>query len=95
MSADADDPNLIDCDRHGRGPCAVVCRHHINARGRAVGFIENCSDPADLQAWCTACEERFLDEGGMTKAFVAYNNFAVVCIACYAELKQRHTPGLA
>lgn len=31
---------LIDCDRHGRGACAIVCRHHLATGGRAVGSAE-------------------------------------------------------
>ena len=80
----------IDCKRHGRSASAIVCRHHLDARGRTVGFIENRSDPDDLQAWCLACEERYLAEGDLTEAFRAFNDFAVVCVACYREFERRH-----
>lgn len=86
---------MISCERHGPSPSAVVCRHQVASRDRPVGFIENNTDPADLQAWCGACEERFLDEGGLTDAFQAFNDRALVCAGCYHELKQRHAADVA
>ena len=71
--------------------CAIVCQHYVWERERRVGFVENCTDPLDLQAWCRACEERFLAEGAPTQAFLAFNSFAVVCATCYEEMKWRHT----
>ena len=81
----------IECKSHGRANVAVVCCHMIASR-EAVGFVENSSDPDDLQAWCDACEEMFLQEGDKTDAFCAFNDMAVVCINCYASLKDRHSP---
>jgi hypothetical protein len=56
-----------------------------------AGFVENCSDPNDQQAWCHACEALFQQEGGMTDAFLAFNGMSVVCVACYAEAKAHHS----
>ena len=81
----------ISCERHGEGIAAIVCRHHIGARGHAVGFIENSGDPMDLQAWCDDCERMFLGEGEKTEAFTRFNDFAVVCVTCYAELRSTHS----
>jgi hypothetical protein len=67
----------------------------IGAKEEVVGFVENCSDPDDLQAWCSACEELFLEEGDKTARFRAFNEFAVVCDLCYAKLKERHGNGSA
>ena len=83
--------DTIACDRHGRDVCAIVCQHHVRVRDRVAGFIENSADPNDLQAWCRACEDRFIAEGAPTRAFLAFNLFAVVCATCYRELKWRHT----
>ena len=83
--------DTIACDRHGRDLCASVCQHHVRVRDHAVGFVENSTDPCDLQAWCRACEERFLAEGAPTQSFLAFNSFAVVCATCYQEMKWRHT----
>jgi hypothetical protein len=59
--------------------------------GRAVGFIENSSEPNDLQAWCDRCEAMFLAEGDKTEAFEAFNDRAIVCCICYGALKAQHT----
>ena len=58
-----------------------------------LGFIENSSDPNDLQGWCRDCEETFLREGTMTEAFLAFNQSKIVCVNCYAELKAWHQAG--
>jgi hypothetical protein len=55
-----------------------------------VGWVENSSDPDDLQAWCHACERMFLQEDGHTDAFVQFCSFGVVCRDCYYELKAKH-----
>ena len=68
----------------------MVCCHMIRS-GEAVGFIENCSDPNDLQAWCERCEAMFLAEGGKTAAFEAFNDRAIVCCVCYAAFKAQHS----
>ena len=84
------EPLYVDCGPHGKRVAAVVCCHMIEVT-RAVGFIENSSDPIDLQAWCERCEEMFLAEGDKTKAFEAFNDRAIVCCVCYGELKAKHS----
>jgi hypothetical protein len=58
----------------------VVCGHLVRAlrhpTSEALGFIENSSDPDDLQAWCDACEKVFLREQSLTEAFRAFNDMA-------------------
>lgn len=85
-----DEPLYVDCAPHGKRVAAVVCRHIIQASD-AVGFVENSSDPNDLQAWCETCEQMFLAEGDKTEAFEAFNDRAVVCCECYASLKAKHS----
>jgi hypothetical protein len=80
----------IKCHDHGERPAAVVCRHHIQVHERKVGFVENSSDPSDLQGWCEDCEALFARAGGMTEEFLRFNDFAMVCVDCYAILKGRH-----
>ena len=82
--------DTITCSRHGDRPSAVVCRHHVQVRDRRVGFVENSSDPSDLQGWCEDCAALFLKQGGMTDEFLRFNDFVLVCIDCYALLKGRH-----
>jgi len=86
-----DEPVTIDCDVHGTSRCAVVCCHLLRPTDSVLGFVENCSDPDDQQAWCDACEEMFLREQALTDAFKKFNDFAVVCVACYARIKQLHS----
>lgn len=83
---------LINCGPHGERVATVVCQHLLDsAKLSTAGFVENSSDPADLQAWCHACEEKFLAEGEMTEAFKEFNEMTIVCIECYAGIKSRHT----
>lgn len=58
---------------------------------RPVGFVENSSDPNELQAWCEKCEKMFLAEGDKTEAFEAFNDRAIVCCVCYMALKTKHS----
>lgn len=85
------DSKKISCETHGTRVTAIVCRHMIQSKDRAVGFIENSADPEDLQAWCSECERVFIEEGDKTQRFRSFNDFAVVCDACYAALKERHS----
>jgi hypothetical protein len=81
----------VACDTHGVRTAAVVCGHHLQATDRVLGFVENSSDPDDLQAWCDACEQFFLHEGGLTAAFERFNDRKIVCVACYEAIRLRHT----
>jgi hypothetical protein len=80
------EPLYVDCDSHGKRVAAVVCCHMIQG-SEPVGFIENSSDPDDLQAWCEKCEEMFLAEGDKTAAFCTFNDRVIVCSTCYRRLK--------
>ena len=90
VSVPDDDPLYVDCGPHGKRVATVVCWHMVDEKDSAVGFIENSSEPNDLQAWCDACESLFLEEGDMTERFREFNNMMIVCAVCYAELKDRH-----
>ena len=57
----------------------------ILATDSVVGFVENSSDPNDLQAWCDACERMFLVEQELSEAFLQFNDMSVVCDFCYAR----------
>jgi hypothetical protein len=80
----------IQC-KHGELTAAVVCRHHVVAQDRVLGFIENSTDPSDLQAWCDQCEAFFQREGELSEDFRLFNDFAVVCVVCYSEIKAKHS----
>jgi hypothetical protein len=87
----AEKPLTIKCAGHGTGIAAVVCGHMVQPTDRVLGFVENSSDPNDLQAWCDECEQFFLREQEMTEAFRRFNGMKVICHFCYAQLKDRHT----
>ena len=89
--SDPEDSLMVNCGPHGRRQSTVVCRHLLQSDGEPAGFIENCSDPDDLQAWCYHCEEKFQLEDGMTEAFRTFNDYALVCVVCYGDIKARHS----
>lgn len=83
-------PLRVECDVHGNGIAAVVCCHMIGRNRAPAGFVENSDDPDDLQAWCHACEAMFEQEDGMTDAFRAFNDMALVCVECYEQARAHH-----
>lgn len=85
------EPLMVDCRQHGKRVAAVVCQHLIGSDRAPGGFVENSSNPNDLQAWCHACEAAFQSEGGMTDIFREFNSMSVVCVACYVEAKAHHS----
>ena len=85
-----DDFLYVDCDKHGRGIAAIVCRHLCNEKEATAGFFENNSEPGDKQAWCQKCEELFLKEGELTDEFKKFNDMAIVCESCYDIIKLKH-----
>lgn len=82
--------NKIQCSKHGEMDIAVVCGHLVENNGISLGFIENSSEPTDLQGWCYACEHLFLEED-MSEKFQSFCSMAVVCTKCYKEIKNYHT----
>jgi len=87
----SDQPLTIECGTHGRRRTGCVCGHLIGVTDVSLGFVENSSDPDNPQGWCDDCEKMFLRENGMTDVFLAFNDMAVVCVACYAQIKARHS----
>ena len=87
----ATEPMMVSCGPHGERVSTVVCKHLLQEHPAPSGFIENSSDPNDLQAWCYLCEDKFQEQGDMTDAFREFNGMAIVCVVCYAEAKARHT----
>jgi len=87
----SDGPMTIECATHGTRTASVVCGHLTRPTDMVLGFVENSSDPDDLQAWCDACERMFVREQEMTEAFRKFTDMCIVCNACYARLKQQHT----
>jgi hypothetical protein len=86
-----DPTSAILCRTHGPQAAAVVCGHLLSETDRVLGFVENSSEPTDLQAWCDDCEQAYLREGGMTPAFKKFHDMKVVCQLCYAKARERHS----
>jgi hypothetical protein len=84
-------PLMVTCDKHGVRAASTVCGHLIQPTDAVLGFVENSSEPDDLQAWCNACEQMFLREQALTDAFRKFNDMTIVCDACYARLKKEHS----
>lgn len=84
--------NTIECEVHGMRTCATVCCHLLRATDLVLGFVED-NDPDDPLAWCNACEQLSLREGGWTEALKAFADLKVVCDVCYAQLKELHSAG--
>ena len=82
---------MLDCGIHGPRVSAVVCKHMLRTEPAPSGFVENSSDPNDLQAWCHQCEDMYEQEGAMTDGFRAFNGMVLVCVACYSAAKARHS----
>ncbi len=80
----------IDCGAHGKKIAAAVCGHLVHNNGTPLGFIENSSDPNDLQAWCLACEHVFLNENDKTEKFRSFCHHSIVCVDCYSKIKEQH-----
>ncbi|WP_166420375.1 hypothetical protein [Pseudoalteromonas sp. Z1A8] len=85
------EPMYVDCGEHGKRVASVVCCHLLKLEGERVGFIENSSEPNDLQAWCSKCEAEFEEEDGMTEKFRAFNKMSVVCVNCYEKSADYHS----
>ena len=78
----------IDCS-HGKGIACMICCHQLKSP-IPVGFIENSSDPDDLQGWCYACEYLYQLEGERTEKFKKFNDARLVCEKCYERYKSLH-----
>ncbi|MFZ2726397.1 MAG: hypothetical protein WAX77_09115 [Methylococcaceae bacterium] len=84
------DPLIIKCETHGKRIAALVCCHLLLPSDSMLGFVENNSYPNDLQAWCDNCEQLFLKEQEMTKAFIGFSNAKIICNVCYNYIKESH-----
>ena len=80
---------VVHCDVHGAQGPAYVCQH-LNVH-EPIGFIEGY-DPDDpeqelFQAWCSACDRVFMEEGEWNDHSEAVAQPRLVCRACYLRMK--------
>jgi hypothetical protein len=86
---DTENPVFINCEDHGRRVGGVICCHVHGENSPDRQFLENRSDPDDLQGWCDLCEQKFRDEGGMTPTFLEFNDAKLVCDIHYRMFRDR------
>ena len=86
----SDKPLTIKCECLSTNYASVVCGHLVKNKNKPLGFIENSSEPDDLQGWCYACEYVYCQEEDRTEKFKSFSNSALVCSNCYARIKSIH-----
>jgi hypothetical protein len=93
MSGVLDSDIRVECQSHGVAlkPTLVCC--HLKD-GTGLGF--NTPDeplPDDVpyeQAWCDACDQVLMWEGGWNDASEAFASPVMVCDRCFEEIKRRN-----
>ncbi|MBA1146760.1 hypothetical protein H0Z60_06770 [Ectothiorhodospiraceae bacterium WFHF3C12] len=93
MSAQLTENSMIECQRHGLRPPAVICQHL--ERGRDLGFFQPDPDPDDPQsfiqhAWCGHCDEVLEAEGDWTDRAQAFAAPYCVCEGCLDDIRKRN-----
>jgi hypothetical protein len=82
----------IECSEHGAQEATYVCCHLAESlhTGEKVGFFYASEPRGD--AWCTACEEVRIREGGDTGDWndrsEAFAKIKLLCGACYDKVKK-------
>lgn len=82
---------LITCKRHGRSKQTAVCQHLILSLkdGVARGFFFTDEEEDEPQAWCEACEARYVAAGNAwTPAVQEYVDAHELCLHCFRELRE-------
>lgn len=84
----------VVCHDHGEQEQTFVCRHLVSAlrTGENVGFYWSGDHRGD--AWCAACEEVRIREGGdsgdWNERSEAFADIHVLCGACHDRIRERH-----
>lgn len=84
--------HYVQCTSHGKQQAAFVCAHLAASlsTGVPIGFFHSGSVATRGDAWCAACEEVRLREGGETghwnAASEAFAQITLVCGACYDRI---------
>lgn len=82
---------LIMCATHGKSKETRVCRHICEtlADGRPRGFFFTDEDDEVPQAWCEACEARYVAAGEQwTDEVLAYLDERSLCLHCFRLAKE-------
>ena len=84
----------VECAEHGPQEPTFVCQHLARslATQQPVGFFFAREPRGD--AWCAACEEVRVREGGESGDFnersEAFAGIQLLCGACYDKVRQLH-----
>lgn len=79
----------VDCERHGRRPAALCCRHVARESGR--GFYSAPSDElARPQAWCAACDALLRRRGAWSEEVFEEAEMTLLCELCWDEARERN-----
>lgn len=84
----------VRCSTHGPQGMGLACTHvaHAIDSGEQVGFFwgELPDDAARPDAWCSACEERWLARppGELTDDWFRSCQFKILCAHCWDLAKQ-------
>ena len=86
--------NTVQCDEHGPQEETFVCQHLAQSLRtlEPVGFFFAREPRGD--AWCSACEEVRIREGGETgdwnERSEAFAKITLLCGSCYDKVKRLH-----
>ena len=86
--------DTVQCSKHGPQQQTFVCQHLMRSLSnrKPVGFFWAGEPRGD--AWCAACEEVRVREGGETGEWnerpEAFASIKLVCGACYDEIRKIH-----
>jgi len=81
----------VECEKHGEQEQTFVCQHLFRSltTREPVGF--HFSDFPRGDAWCAACEEVRVREGGVwNERSEEFAGIKLLCGACYDEIKKLH-----
>lgn len=83
---------LVECEEHGAQQATFVCRHLVESlrSSTPVGYVaaENTPENPRPDAWCAACEDMRLREGGeWNDRTDAALGVTLLCGACYDRVR--------
>ncbi len=92
--------NMIHCSVHGERQEAFVCTHLAESlkTNKPVGFFYSGTVEEHSDAWCLACEEVRLKEGGefgdWNEKSEAFAQITLICEDCYTRIVRINEPSL-
>ncbi|MFC0682869.1 hypothetical protein ACFFGH_33980 [Lysobacter korlensis] len=85
---------IVECVKHEEQEATFVCQHLVAClhSGEPVGFYFSGEPRGD--AWCSACEETRIREGGSSgdwnERSEAFAGISLLCGACYDSVRSLH-----